>query len=64
MTIKFIQFPHVITEDGQGVLIADCVNQPRVGDRIEFNEELQLYKVFKSNDTECTNGACGLDKLE
>ena len=59
MTIKFIQFPHVITEDGQGVLIADCVNQPRVGDRLEYDPELDLYQVFKVGDENlCSSGVC------
>lgn len=63
MKIDMIMFPYVFTDTGERVLIADCVAQPRVGDRLEFDENLQLYQVFKSSGEGCANGACGLDKI-
>ena len=58
MIINFIQFPHVYTDTGERILIADCVQQPRVGDRLELDEDMKLYKVYKSNDSDCSNGVC------
>lgn len=59
MKIDMIMFPHVFTDTGERVLIADCVMQPRVGDRLEFDENLQLYQVFKQGDSsDCVSGVC------
>lgn len=63
MIVKFIQFPHVITDTGVGVLIKDCINQPSIGDRLLFDEELGLYRVFKSSDEACVSGLCDISKI-
>lgn len=63
MKIEFIQFPHVYTETGERILIADCVQQPRIGDRLEFNDEIKLYKVYKSSDEACVSGICDIAKI-
>ena len=63
MKIDMIMFPHVFTDTGERVLIADCVMQPRVGDRLEFSEDLQLYQVFKSSDESCVSGICDISKI-
>lgn len=65
MKIDMIMFPHVFTDTGKRVLIADCVAQPRVGDRLEFDGELQLYQVFKQGDSsDCASGLCDLKLSE
>ena len=64
MIINFIQFPHVYTDTGERILIADCVNQPRVGDRLEYDDEIELYKVYKQGDTsDCVSGICDIAKI-
>lgn len=64
MIIKFINFPYVFTDTEDRIRLGDIVNQPRVGDRLEYDSEIQLYKVYKQNDvSECVGGACGLDNI-
>ena len=63
MIINFIQFPYVYTDTGERILIADCVQQPRVGDRLEFDEDMKLYKVYKSSDEACVSGICDIAKI-
>jgi len=63
MIINFIQFPYVYTDTGERILIADCVQQPRVGDRLEFNEDMKLYNVYKSSDEACVSGICDIPKI-
>ena len=62
MIINFIQLPYVYTDIGERILIADCVQQPRVGDRLEFDEDMKLYKVYKSSDEACVSGICDIPK--
>ena len=63
MIINFIQFPHVYTDTGERILIADCVQQPRVGDRLELDEDMKIYKVYKSSDEACVSDICDIPKI-
>ena len=64
MKIAFINFPHVFTDTGERILISDCIQQPKVGDRLERDDDLQLYKVYHVGDSaECASGLCEI-KLE
>lgn len=59
MVVKFIHFPYVFTDTEDRIHLGDIVNQPRVGDRLEFNREMQLYVVYKQGEaSECASGAC------
>lgn len=64
MIIKFINFPYVFTDTEDRIHLGDIINQPRIGDRLEYDSEIQLYKVYKQGDvSECVGGACGLDNI-
>lgn len=44
MKVQFINYPLSITDTGEGIPLKDCITQPSVGDRVEFDEELNLYR--------------------
>ena len=58
MKVQFINYPLAITDTGEGIPLKDCITQPSVGDRVEFDSELNLYMVYKSSDTDCVSGVC------
>ena len=36
---------------------------PRIGDRLELDEDMKLYKVYKSSDEACVSGICDIAKI-
>lgn len=59
MIIKFINFPYVFTDTEDRIHLGDIINQPRVGDRLEYDKEIQLYKVYRQGDSsDCVSGVC------
>ena len=57
MKIIHIQHPHVILEDGSGLLISQFTNTPKVGFEAKNNGE--TFESVPSGDVdECVSGVC------
>jgi len=61
MRIEAIIFPHIFTDSGERLMVADCIGQPRVGNLLEQDGE--KYRVIQTSDFDCIGGACGLDRI-
>lgn len=58
MQVVHIQFPFVITDDGQQIKIGDIDGHPKVGSNLVGTSDGYYEVVANASDSDCVNGVC------